>query len=81
MVEGAGLSTGETTELANSYLSRLGGVTRHMTDMGRRERIEEAAVHWNLKKIIGLPKQLALSIAKVCTYPAPWFAFFFFSQY
>lgn len=68
MVEGAALSTGETTELANSYISRLGGVTRHMTESGRRERIEEAAVHWNLRKIVGLPKQLSLSIAKVCVW-------------
>lgn len=31
VVRGAGRSTGETTELANSYLSRLGVVTRHMS--------------------------------------------------
>lgn len=31
---GAGESTGETTELANSYLSRFGGTTRHMTKAG-----------------------------------------------
>lgn len=30
---GSGLSTGETTELVNSYLSRFGVVTRHMTAM------------------------------------------------
>lgn len=34
VIDGAGRSTGETTELANSYLSRLGPVTRHMTKQG-----------------------------------------------
>ena len=32
--EGAGLSTGETTEIANSYLSRFGQVTRVMESTG-----------------------------------------------
>ena len=31
---GSGLSSGETTKLANSYMSRLGVVTRHMTVAG-----------------------------------------------
>ena len=34
MTEGAGLSTGETTELANSYMSRLGPVTRNKEASG-----------------------------------------------
>jgi hypothetical protein len=33
-ITGTGLSTGETTELANSYMSRLGLTTRHMTQAG-----------------------------------------------
>lgn len=32
---GSGLSTGETTELVNSYLSRFGLITRHMTEFGK----------------------------------------------
>lgn len=32
--EGVGLSTGETTELANSYMSRLGVITRAMENTG-----------------------------------------------
>ena len=31
---GAGESTWETTEQANSYLSRFGLITRHMTNAG-----------------------------------------------
>mgnify|MGYP001797121012 CR=1 FL=1 len=34
VTEGAGLSTGETTELANSYMSRLGPVTRNKEASG-----------------------------------------------
>ena len=34
VVKGAGCSTGETTELANSYLSRLGPVTRNSHKAG-----------------------------------------------
>ena len=35
VTEGAGLSTGETTELANSYMSRLGQVVRNKEPSGR----------------------------------------------
>jgi len=34
VIKGVGLSTGETTEQANSYLSRYGLTTRHMTANG-----------------------------------------------
>ena len=34
VTSGAGESTGETTEQANSYLSRFGLITRHMTSSG-----------------------------------------------
>lgn len=33
----AGLTTGEMTEQANSYLSRLGLTTRHMSKYGERQ--------------------------------------------
>lgn len=33
-MEGAGLSTGETTEVANAYMSRFGQVTRVMESTG-----------------------------------------------
>lgn len=39
MIKGAGLSTGESTELANSYLSRLGRTTRHMTSQGNDDAL------------------------------------------
>jgi len=32
--KGVGLSTGETTEQTNSYMSRCGLITRHMTASG-----------------------------------------------
>ena len=34
-MQGAGKSTGETTELVNSYLSRLGPVTRNSCKAGQ----------------------------------------------
>jgi hypothetical protein len=63
--KGSGLSTGETSEQANSYLSRLGLVTRHMTPAGRRERIIEGAVFWNFRKLLDLPASLLKSLLKV----------------
>ncbi|XP_067944862.1 uncharacterized protein [Watersipora subatra] len=61
---GTGLSTGETTELVNSYMSRLGKVTRHMTSDGRRRRLEQGAAFWNLRKFVNLPKQIFTSLSK-----------------
>lgn len=58
MRQGVGLSTGESTEHVNSFLSRLAQTTRHMTLFGRVERLEEASAFWNVRKVMRMPKYL-----------------------
>ena len=66
--EGAGKSTGETTELANSFLSRIGLVTRNCTKAARRERITTSAAFWNVRKLLELPSLISKSLSKVPQY-------------
>ncbi|XP_067951302.1 uncharacterized protein [Watersipora subatra] len=65
VVKGAGRSTGETFEQANSYLSRLGPVTRNSHSAARRERITQSAKSWNSRKLLELPVWIAAQLSKM----------------
>ncbi|XP_067931090.1 uncharacterized protein [Watersipora subatra] len=65
VVKGAGRSTGETCEQANSYLSRLGPVTRNSHSAVRRERITQSAKFGNSRKLLELPVWIAAQLSKV----------------
>lgn len=57
--DGAAATTGEEVEHINSHFSRLGCCTKHMLPEGREELLTEHAIHWNRRKIEGLPCSLA----------------------
>lgn len=54
VLDGAGMSTGESTELVNSFLSRLGAVTRHMSIAGK----QRSMIFWKIDYLLILAVRL-----------------------
>nr|XP_045622566.1 uncharacterized protein LOC123773113 isoform X2 [Procambarus clarkii]XP_045622567.1 uncharacterized protein LOC123773113 isoform X2 [Procambarus clarkii] len=62
--EGSGLTSGEEAEQVFSYLSTYNNNTKNMLKAERTEKLTEAALFWNHRKINGMPRALVARFRK-----------------